>query len=65
MVKISILSNHKSYLREEQRWCIAKVLGLEEEVQITWKHDYISIGETDRKMLNQSIMCLTKIGYLK
>ena len=59
VIKISVLCNYKADLRQEKWRCMAKVLGLEEEIQVTWQHYHVSVGETDRKVLDQSVMCLT------
>lgn len=62
---VSVLGNHKSYLREKQGSGVAYVLGFKEKIEVTWKHDYVSIGESDRQILNHRVMSLPLGGQVK
>jgi hypothetical protein len=57
---VTILCDDQSNLRQEEWRRIAEIISLKEEIQITWKHDDIPVGQINGQMLNQRIMSLTQ-----
>jgi hypothetical protein len=50
VIKVDIrgVSDHEANLRNEGWWCITNVLCFEEEIQVTWEEDDITVRKCDR-----------------